>query len=678
MTEETQYNFPASQAPEMPDFDEMGLATQMLEGMVGQVEEEAANEQMESEDRENRSKLLDWAYRFFISSRDWRAASFEDKWRLYQRNSDAIYSPEKSAQKESWQSKAFIALTPSHRETIQAQLFRTLVGPRPMLEVKARVDSDNDQSDNIRDLILREMEKSDFEIQVNRVLEDCTTFGSGFARIRYERKTEDRRIRTPQYAPVEPTDPAMMGQLPPVPQVIGYQDTVEEVEVFNGVKFEALSIWDIFPDPKALEVGQGPIVYRYRLTYDEIVKGVEAGYYDPEAIDRLRNEETSEKAPDDVAQVLADRGVQDTAPKRPDYGRVLECYELWAKLPQKWVVSADQIQGDPEKLVPARVNFTKDVLLSREISEEHAGVAPIYKMDYWPVNGQFYARGIPEMLKDYQELLNETINQRIDNVSLVLNKMYAVIERAVIDPKDFTSKPGGVIRLDGKHVQDIRQAFQEVPSSDVTASAYREAIEYERYSQERSSANRVTIGTAGQVKDANQTLGGMELLRQSAGEKFAYIGMLQEFGFMRQVAKAYYRLVYANIQPQEVVDALGQQRAMTFELLSPEYVEKSYFYIPQGVFTMENRAMRHARLDAVYRTFALEPFVDKVAFFDRELKSQGEDPQAYRLSPEEMQQQIMAQMQMQQAQAPLGDAISNDPGLQKQAKDQEDLKRGLK
>lgn len=663
------YSFPSEPMPDP-------MAT--LEEIAAQAEAEGVESDLMSQDIGAKAELLDWCVRFQKASADWRAASYEDKWRLYQRNCDAIYDPDKRAKKQGWQSTAFIALTPSHRETIQAQLFRTLVGPRPMLEVKPRVDIENSQADNIRDLILREMEKSDFEIQVNKVLEDCTTFGSGFARVRYEERVEERRVRKPIYAEVAPEDPAMLGQLPPAPQLTGYQDSIEEVVAYRGVKFEALSIWDIFPDPKACEVDQGPIAYRYKLTYDEILKGIDSGYYLPEAADRLRWEEDTETEPEDKQSVNSDRGIQDSAPKRPDYGRTFECYELWARLPQKWVLPPDQIQGDPNRLVAARVNFTKDILLSREVSDEYAGLAPIYKMDYWPLNGAFYGRGIPEMLKDYQDLLNETINQRIDNVSLVMNKMFAVIERAVLDPRDLVSKPGGAIRLDGKYVQDVRQAFMELPFSDVTSSAYREAIEYERYSQERSSANRVTIGTAGQVKDANQTLGGMELLRQSAGEKFAYIGALQEFGWVRAVAKAFYRAIYANIQPDEVISALGMSRAQTFQLLSPEEVEKSYFYIPQGVYTMENKYMRRANLDSIYRTFAMEPFVDKVAFFDRELKSADEDPSVYKYSPEEMQQQILASMQMQEVQAPIGEAAANDPALQAQAKQQEDLKKGLK
>src|SRR3990167_5672450 len=99
--------------------------------------------------------LLSWGNSFIEKSAEWRKNSFETQWRRWQRNADGIYDPGISAKKESWQSRAFVPITPSHRENAQDQLFKTEVGPRPPLEIKARpgiVSSPElDQSQNIRD-----------------------------------------------------------------------------------------------------------------------------------------------------------------------------------------------------------------------------------------------------------------------------------------------------------------------------------------------------------------------------------------------------------------------------------------------------------------------------------------------------------------------------------------------
>ena len=223
--------------------------------------------------------LLDWCNKFIDSSAESRRNSYEDNWRRWQRNSDSIYDPDISAKKEKWQSKAVWPITASHRENAQGQLFKTEVGPRPPLEVKAKKGivpiGATDQSENIRDLILREREKSRYELERNRVLEDKTTYGSGFARMRFETKTEERKVKVPQYEPMSLSDPSsIMRHMSGQAQVIGYTDELKEVIVYRGVRFEHLSIWDVFPDPKALQIPGNAIAYRYEITYGDIVEGV--------------------------------------------------------------------------------------------------------------------------------------------------------------------------------------------------------------------------------------------------------------------------------------------------------------------------------------------------------------------------------------------------------------------
>ena len=567
-----------------------------------------------------------------------------------------MYDPELAARKKPGQSKAFIPITASHRESIQGAIFRTMVGARPPLEMRARIEQSNDQSDNIRDLILREMEKSRFELEFNKLLEDTTTFGSGFGRIRWEVKNELRKVRTLKASPIDPTNPqevqaALSGMIPP--QIA---EQVEVVETYRGIVFEHLSIWDIFPDPQALKIEGNAIAHRYYTTYGEIVAGVEAGYYLPECLLALANHE-DRRDTQDTQQVKADRDQdsnQDSLQRNP-HGRVLRCFELEAKLPRKWV-SPDS-EGDPETLIAAKVRFHEKAVIMVEPSEAYDGEASVVKLDYVPVNGQFYGRGIPEMLKDLQEITNEIVNQRLDNVALVLDKKFGVIESAMVDPNDCTLEPGGgsMIRLDGKKVRDVREALMQIDIPDVTKSAYIDVQEMERYAQERTSANRTTLGTQGQVKDANQTLGGMQLLQQSAGEKFAYIGMLMEFGGLKSIFRKYWVELYANIEPQDVIDALGPEKAATFQLLTPEQIEKQYIYEPQGVYTMENKMQTQAGLTALYQTFAGQPWLNPMSIFDRIAKSRNLTPDTLKYSPQEMQQMMMAQNMLQQGQAPIPD-----------------------
>lgn len=591
--------------------------------------------------------LLSWCNGFITKSRQWRRQNWEDRLRRFQRNADSIYDPDIKDRKKKWQSTAFIPMTASHREIIHAALYKTMVGARPLLEVKARpaVPAELDQSENIKDLITRELERSRFEVGFNTVLEEATTYGSSFVRIRWSRVEEERRVREPIFGPVDPVQAqvmAMQGMLPPRPPVVDEQMSMKKVLVYNGVKFEPISIWDVFPDPKALAVEGNPLAIRYRLNYGDVISGIKDGWINPEAAERLKGLSDGEDDEDDVLQVKSDRAQVDGSIDRPDYGKKLRCFEVYARLPKKWVLDEMGPEDDPDALIPARVIFHKDVILFKEASEEYDGEPPVIKLDYIPVSGQFYGRGIPEALQDLQDVTNEGVNQRIDANARLINPKFAVVEKGLVDPRDIED-PYAAIRLNDTYVKDVRQAFAQVDFKPLDRAAYIDPQEMERYAQERTGANRVTIGTAGQVKDANQTLGGMELLKQAAGERFAFIGMLMEFSFMQSVFRAYWKQIYSHIDLEDIARVLGPERMMTFQLLSPEQIEQDLIFHPQGVFTQENKAMLQARISAIRQGYGMMPWFDHMAAFNKESQAADIAPDELKLSPDEMQDRLVAE-----------------------------------
>src|SRR3972149_7039045 len=157
-----QYNFGApGQADPIPDAQ---AVSPDVEPVVDESQEPAnvitlSREAMLEE-------LHAWCKGFVSSSAEWRKASYESSWVRWQRDSDANYDPMLARKKEGWQSKVVWPLTASHRENAQATLFKTELGSKPAIQVKAREgvvqigQPGGDQSDNIRDLVIRERERS--------------------------------------------------------------------------------------------------------------------------------------------------------------------------------------------------------------------------------------------------------------------------------------------------------------------------------------------------------------------------------------------------------------------------------------------------------------------------------------------------------------------------------------
>lgn len=602
-----------------------------------------------------KTELLAFCNSFKNKSESWRKASFEDKWEKWQRSADAVFDPQISSKKESWQSRVFIPLTPSHRETIHSHLFKTMCGVNPPLEIKARYDIGNqDQADNLQALILRELDKSNWQVVMDSVMHDADTFGSGFVRMSYKTSIEKRKLRKEKLeGPMDDLNP--MGMAGYVKRLLtgelkkSYEYVEEDVLVYRGLQLRHYSIWDIFPAPKALCIKGNPIACRYWATYEDLVKGVADGYYLESCLTDLKDIKETRKFPEGQDTTQSDRNIADHDTEKTEYQQEYELFELFARLPKKWIYRIMEQEFDEqakEELVPARVIFHKNSLVAVEINDDYEGEAPIYKMDYMHRNGSFYGVGVPEMLEGSQAVINEIVNQRLDNGALVLNNTFAVIENALVNPKnDLTSKPGQMIRLDSKKVPngDIRSAITQLNVNDTPLRAgFSEVNEAERWAQERTSANRVTLGTAGLVKDANQTLGGQQILRESAGEKFAYVGLMMELDFEQSFFRGIWKTIYNHIDYDDVVDAIGPDKAQNFILVNPEEVVRDYSFKTMGVFTMENKAMRNAQLLSVRKEFMGAPWQDEEKMWDAAIRNIDEDPDRFK---KDEQQILMEQAQ---------------------------------
>ncbi len=603
-----------------------------------------------------RQDLLNWCVQWYDAAAKWRKATYEDDWLMWQRNSDGRYDPKIAASKKDWQSKAFVDLTPTHRETIHAELFRLVAGSE-LLEVEAGPGGEPEQAENIRDLIKREINKSRFIPEYNTDVGYKTTYGSAFSRYWYENKVEDRVIKQPVQEPLN-TPQSLWRAVNGQRQTIGYQNVTQPRLIYRGVRTRAIPVWDFFWDPKALEIKGNTCLFRSKITLQEVLDQVAAGEFMPESAQLLSQTASNEVTPADKSMLEAERGISQQVPKREGNQKVWEDYELFARLPQKWVypLLKEPIPVDnAEKLVPARIIFTRQTIFCVYLNDDYEGEPPFLKDDYMPVLGRFMACGIPEMLKNSQPVVNEVVNQRLDEGNLALQEGYAVVEKAIVNTEDLTAGgPGLVVRLRQKELGpngDVRNAIMPLGRPDVKINAgFTEVHEWERMAEGRTGANKVVVGDATRFQGANRTLGGQQLLKQTAGEKFAFIQMLSEFTFLYQVFLTYWKLIYSNLTPQDVVDALGPIRAQTFKPMSPEEVQLAYRFTPKGIFEKESKAERHARLAALHEQFKGLPGLNDMAFFDLEAKSFNVDPELLKVPQAQM---LMLQAQAQQMAEPM-------------------------
>lgn len=565
-----------------------------------------------------KQELLSYVQNFYRSSWNWRSTRFHERWNKCDRNYHAIYDPNREAQKEPWQSKMFIDITFQNVEIITSQIHKTMMAPKPPIQTAAGPAGDELQARLIQDVVDYELRKSGFETAFYDALKESVKYGSGFVKMYWEKLEDVRMRRVPvmqspeevvQNAPPE----ALVGQSPmPTPAVKGFTMQPTQVLIKNNLCTKWVHIRDIFPEPNTTTWDK--YIHRDKITYGEIVSAINKGQFlDVRA--QLEDVTEGEKFESDITNIRQERGYFEVNRSMPRNEKRHTVWELYNKIPRKWIQFDIPDGDDAEELVPAKVMVASAVaILSSEVNTQFDGECNVLKFDYIRT-GESYGKGICEVLFDDQDEINESGNLGIDNMNLVINKMIAVIESYLVNPdQDLVSKPGAMIRLKAQ-VDDVKKAIMPIEFPDLARSFFEHRFNIERMVQEKTGANRVTLGSSGLVKDTNQTLGGMEMLKQMFNERVAAYGMVLEANFIIPAAQRIYGLIYQNLTPEDLRPILGDEpvtiqsipgpmgpipilqvpRYMAFAFVPPEEVNRSYRFKPMGIFSLENKIVKAAQ-----------------------------------------------------------------------------------
>lgn len=571
-----------------------------------------------------KNELLMYVQSFYRRSWDWRSQRFHSKWDRNDRDYNSIYDPVRASQKEEWQEKIHTGLTVQNIEVIHSQIYKTMMAPKPPVQTMAGPAGDDLQARLMQDVVADQFQKGKFDVNFYDTSKEAVKYGSGFMKMYWEKVEDTRRRRVPvNQTPAEQISSmppeAMTGQIPmPPPSLQGFQMQNVTVLIKDQMCYRYVHIRDIFPEPNTTTWDK--LIHRDKITYGEICKNIATGaFFDVRA--QLENVTEGENFQQDLQTIKHELGYFDTHRTLSKFEKPHTVWELWCPIPRKWIDFEMPDGDEAETLVPGKVMVASNVaLLASEENTNFDGETPVLKMDYIRT-GQTYGMGVCDLIGDDQPLSNEIVSSRIDNLNLILHKGVAVVENGLVNAdEDMTVKPGWVLRFK-QMVDDVRKFFVPIEFPDVTASAYRENIEVGLRVQEKTGANKVTLGTSSQVTDTNQTLGGMELLKQMFNERVAALGMVIESVFLVVAAKKTYGLVYQRFgtDPQglqyilgddpvtigEFPNPMGPQfppiphqvpRYLAFAFVPPEIVNNAYIYKPMGIFSMENKIVKSAQI----------------------------------------------------------------------------------
>lgn len=558
---------------------------------------------------------------FYRKSFDWRnnggSESYHQKWDRWERNYHNIYDPSIRAKKEIWQSTMFVPYSVTNVEVITTSLFKLLFGKRESIRFDPREIGDELQAELHSDVLAYEMDMSGIIEESNKILKEIGIFGSAFMKVYWKKTEENRKMIEPvRRGFVGTAKELMSGRMADPRDIVGMKQTEKRVTVEDDCRVECVHIRDIFLEPNSRNTDR--ILHRQKnITYGELVrmsKMKTAGgnvLIDKDSVAQLKNVRESDKFDEDTQVVQIEMGNSDPTLVRTDYDKRHTCFEFWGPIPRKWIdlempESTDEEIAKANEMVPGKIlTASSNYYLASEENPNPIPKPPFVKFDYIDC-GQTYGKGICGIIEGLQEQGNEVTNLRIDNVTLTMNKVVGVLEKHLRDPNELKWSPGAVIRIKGDQVDDARKAIFPIEMGTVDIGGYRETTEIERQIQEATAANRVTIGSAGLKQDTNQTLGGMELLRQAAYDRFAVYAFLIGNKF-KEVASLIMSLSYQNSSPERNKQILGEipleilpnewvPRWQAYRPLPPHEIVKRYDLKIVDIFGMENRAMKAQQL----------------------------------------------------------------------------------
>mgnify|MGYP001226706700 CR=1 FL=1 len=233
------------------------------------------------------------------------------------------------------------------------------------------------------------------------------------------------------------------------------------------------------------------------------------------------------------------------------------------------------------------------------------GKKPFVVQSFEPLPNQFYGMSAVQIILHLQEETNTIRNQRIDNVSFVLNRMWKVRRSADLSEDEIVSRPGGLIPLD-----DPERDLIPVDTPDVTASSYNEEMMVKQ-DMENAIATPPAVRGVGDQRD--RTAREIMVLSSNAAVRFE--------NKLKVYEEAIKRLAYLmDCNNQQFIDTgrlvrmFGEDGTMAWRWVEPEQLVGEYDYRPTGMATdpaasKEIRRRQLTEMMQVARAMQI-PFID--------------------------------------------------------------------
>ena len=527
-----------------------------------------------------------------------------------------------------------------HLDTLRARLFRSFVATRPYIEflpmptgltAEAVKSLNTDKAVVAAALVDAQLERNGwprilYDFLTSLLIMPAAILSVGW---RFERRPVRRRVVEPV---VDPLSGAVVG--------LGLAVVEEEAQVWDDNEIALVDYFDFWPDPRGRDIDSCRFVFQREFATAQQIEErlevlAEAGQGEVFPVDWEALKGAGEGLEEGRWERLSAVGLAPETSEGPwseeeggEYrGRLHEVLHYW--------------EDDRHALIIDRSQLVYD---GANPYWRH-GSKPYVVATWEPLPNEFYGMSAAQILEHLQHALNTHRNQRVDNISLVLNRMWKVRRSADIDESELVSRPHGVVYVDDP--QDV----EAIVTPDVTGSAYTEEAVLRQDMENALGTPPVVRGASAQ---RSETATEVATKASNAELRFAVkIALFEAVGIKRLA-----RLMDMNNQqfidtPRLVrVWSTGSDAQAAFEwrVVQPHEIIGEFDYRPSGSSAdpAANKEIRRQQLTQVMQVVLAtqNPFVDKYELTKAWLETFDLRNVEKLLVPKE---QVMAQLQAVQA-----------------------------
>lgn len=216
---------------------------------------------------------------------------------------------------------------------------------------------------------------------------------------------------------------------------------------------------------------------------------------------------------------------------------------------------------------------------------------PYVKDVYCKVPGEFYGIGVLETIEDLQDELNVERNQRIDNRSRALRRMYTQIRGAKIEPPDFNITNGGRILV------DTHDAIKEWEHKPITGDTFTQEGIIKQDMRDTTGAQDVVMGMSGAAQTATETM----TKDNNASMRFKMVISSIEKRLLVQISSMMIQLNQQFVDGPRLLEVNEKGEDLLLEV-TPEEIQGLFRLMPVGssVEPMANKEAFKQRMVELY------------------------------------------------------------------------------